>query len=134
MGILLKFSHVKLCEEFQALIWCEIFHTWNRCEFSILVPHVKFLICIHFKHVSGVNQLWNRPYLMRIFCTGFAKSFKITSNFFWDFGGVEMWFMLCFNVYICTCTLELSHILTISYHYYKPFFLKCIARWNNSKI
>ena len=26
-----------------------------------LVPHVKFLICIHFKHVSGVNQVWNRP-------------------------------------------------------------------------
>ena len=22
-----------------------------------LVPHVKFLICIHFKHVSGVNQV-----------------------------------------------------------------------------
>ena len=35
-----------------------------------LVPHVKFLICIHFKHVSGVNQVWNRPDLMRIFCTG----------------------------------------------------------------
>ena len=35
-----------------------------------LVPPVKFLICIHFKHVSGVNQVWNRPYLMRIFCTG----------------------------------------------------------------
>ena len=31
-----------------------------------LVPHVKFLICIHFKHVSGVNQVWNRPDLMRI--------------------------------------------------------------------
>ena len=25
-----------------------------------LVPHVKFLICIHFKHVSGVKQVWNR--------------------------------------------------------------------------
>ena len=35
-----------------------------------LVPHVKFLICIHFKHVSGVNQVWNRHDLMRIFCTG----------------------------------------------------------------
>ena len=35
-----------------------------------LVPHVKFLICIHFKHVSGVKQVWNRPDLMRIFCTG----------------------------------------------------------------
>ena len=35
-----------------------------------LVPHVKFLICIHFKHVSGVNQVWNRLELMRIFCTG----------------------------------------------------------------
>ena len=35
-----------------------------------LVTHVKFLICIHFKHVSGVNQVWNRPDLMRIFCTG----------------------------------------------------------------
>ena len=35
-----------------------------------LVPHVKFLICIHFKHVSGVNQVWNRSDLMRIFCTG----------------------------------------------------------------
>ena len=39
-----------------------------------LVPHVKFLICIHFKHVSGVNQVWNRPDLMRIFCTGCAFS------------------------------------------------------------
>ena len=36
-----------------------------------LVPHVKFSICIHFKHVSGVNQVWNRPDLMRIFCTGY---------------------------------------------------------------
>ena len=35
-----------------------------------LVPHVKFLICIHIKHVSGVIQVWNRPDLMRIFCTG----------------------------------------------------------------
>ena len=35
-----------------------------------LVSPVKFLICIHFKHVSGVNQVWNRPDLMRIFCTG----------------------------------------------------------------
>ena len=35
-----------------------------------LVPHVEFLICIHFKHVSGVNRVWNRPDLMRIFCTG----------------------------------------------------------------
>ena len=39
-----------------------------------LVPHVKFLICIHFKHVSGVNQVWNRPDLMRIFCTGYYWS------------------------------------------------------------
>ena len=38
-----------------------------------LVPHVKFLICIHFKHVSGVNQVWNRPDLMRIFCTGVSQ-------------------------------------------------------------
>ena len=35
-----------------------------------LVLHVKFLIFIHFKHVSGVNQVWNRPDVMRIFCTG----------------------------------------------------------------
>ena len=41
-----------------------------------LVPHVKFLICIHFKHVSGVNQVWNRPDLMRIFCTGCYSGIK----------------------------------------------------------
>ena len=47
-----------------------------------LVPHVKFLICIHFKHVSGVNQVWNRPDLMRIFCSG---SCLIT------FDGIGIW-------------------------------------------
>ena len=40
----------------------------------ILVSHVKLLICIHFKHVSGVNQVWNRPNLRRIFCTGIPWS------------------------------------------------------------
>ena len=46
-----------------------------------LVPHVKFLICIHFKHVSDVNQVWNRPDLMRIFCTGY----HIKTRFAWFF-------------------------------------------------
>ena len=84
-----QFSHVNWCEKFQAWIWCEIFHTWNFFIHEIgvnflsgmfnLVPHVKFLICIHFKHVSGVNQVWNRPDLMRIFCTGCQSTFFLLS-------------------------------------------------------
>ena len=50
-----------------------------------LVPHVKFLICIHFKHVSGVNQVWNRPDLMRIFCTGSKLLVCKTYRRFWMF-------------------------------------------------
>ena len=46
-----------------------------------LVPHVKFLICIHFKHVSGVNQVWSMPDLMRILCTGWLKSCQIGGHF-----------------------------------------------------
>ena len=49
-----------------------------------LVPHVKFLICIHFKHISGVNQVWNRPDLMRIFCTG-TKSNRPWAKMLWAF-------------------------------------------------
>ena len=49
-----------------------------------LVPHVKFLICIHFKHVSGVNQVWNRPDLMRIFCTGLNAAAWIVTKLLSD--------------------------------------------------
>ena len=75
-----QFSHVNWCEKFQALnlVWNFSYMKFFIHEIGVnflsgmfnLVPHVKFLICIHFKHVSGVNQVWNRPDLMRIFCTG----------------------------------------------------------------
>ena len=47
-----------------------------------LVPHVKFLICIHFKLVSGVNQVCNRPDLMRIFCTGVLFSVVMYNKYY----------------------------------------------------
>ena len=50
-----------------------------------LVQHVKFLICIHFKHVSGVNQVWNRPDLMRIFCTGVLSRSSVVIKWLAEF-------------------------------------------------
>ena len=61
VGILLKFSPVNWCEKFQALILKSFIHEKGLNFLSgmfNLVPHVKFLICIHFKDVSGVNVVW----------------------------------------------------------------------------
>ena len=73
-----------------------------------LVPHVKFLICIHFKHVSGVNQVWNRPDLMRIFCTG-------------------MYFpvLLYFDKSSLLFLKHISSLFFLYYNYYKLFLLDC---------
>ena len=43
---------------------------------------MKCLICIHFKHVSGVNQVWNRPDLLWIFCTGKLVNSKSQMHIF----------------------------------------------------
>ena len=74
VGILLKFhmwTGVKNCRPASGVIFfIQEIGVYSLLGMFNLVPHMKFLICIHFKHVSGVNQLWNRPDLMRIFCTG----------------------------------------------------------------
>ena len=57
----------ELVWKFQAWIWCEIFHTWKRCEFSI--RHVQIcstceILNLHtfqtcFWCESGIKQAWS---------------------------------------------------------------------------
>ena len=56
-----QFSHVNWCENFRPESGVKFFIHEIGVNFLSgmfnLVPHVKFLICIHFIHVSGVDQV-----------------------------------------------------------------------------